>query len=360
MLRPFRRAVLIESVGAAAFIASGLIGAAAGAPALASEPRLRTLTPVFDIPCLPGPDPRSIVRGVNCRNAMIDGFRRQYLVYVPTSPAFDPGRPSPVVFMFHGSSGDGEKFLEISGWREKAEQEGFVAVFPTALQYWVLENSRWSTKWNHFTLTDEIDVSKRLPGYPEDSPWPTDDVAFTRAMIADLEANLDIDPKRIFVSGFSNGGQFAARLAVEASDVIAAVASAAGNLDAEHTPVERVSVCVTIGTLDDRFYEAWGVPPPIPLEISSLFAIEGARSLTGEYLATFDLLDTPTETREEANFTEVRWTTPDAAAGNPGGNELIFALLGDVTHQYPTGDNNPEGFVMTEILWPFFLAHPKP
>jgi polyhydroxybutyrate depolymerase len=358
MTRLLPRNPLLESVGVAAWVVTFIAGFVVDSQAWAATPR-RHVLPVIDLPCVPGPGDGLLVRGVNCRNVMIDGYPRQYLVYLPTNPAFELDRPSPVVFMFHGSSGNGEQFLNISGWREKAEQEGFVAVFPTGLQYWVLDTNRWSTKWNHFTLTDEIDVSKRLPGYPHDSPWPTDDVAFTRAMIADLVANLNIDPRRIFVSGFSNGGQFAARLAVEASDVIAAAASAAGNLDAEHTPTGRISVCLTIGNLDDRFYGAWGVPPPIPLGLSDLFAIPGARTLTGLYLATFDLLDEPSQTREEANFTEVRWAAPDPATGNPGGNEFRFAILAGVDHEYPNGDNNPQGFVMTSFLWPFFLDHPK-
>ena len=28
---------------------------------------------------------------------------------------------SPVAFMFHGTGGDGEKFYNISGWKEKAD-----------------------------------------------------------------------------------------------------------------------------------------------------------------------------------------------------------------------------------------------
>ena len=41
--------------------------------------------------------------GVNCRTIQVDGHPRQYLVYVPQRHA----TRAPVVFMFHGSSGNG-------------------------------------------------------------------------------------------------------------------------------------------------------------------------------------------------------------------------------------------------------------
>ena len=81
--------------------------------------------------------------GVNPRAVELDGIDREYLVYVPERRAADR---VPVVFMFHGSSGDGEQFLNGSGWREQADREGFVAVFPTGLRYRVLDSGLRVTK----------------------------------------------------------------------------------------------------------------------------------------------------------------------------------------------------------------------
>jgi hypothetical protein len=52
-----------------------------------------------------------------------------------------------------------------------------------------------------------------------------------------------------------------------------------------------------------------------------------------------------------------------AQTGQPGnidGNELYFAYLDDVTHQYPNGTNNPAGFNLPDWVWPFFVLHPRP
>lgn len=86
------------------------------------------------------------VPGVNCRLMVVDGYTRRYVVWVPLA-----GVPanSPAVFMLHGGSGTGEEFLVRSGWREKATQEGFPAIFPTAVEHFVLDKQRFSTRWNN-------------------------------------------------------------------------------------------------------------------------------------------------------------------------------------------------------------------
>lgn len=62
-----------------------------------------------------------------------DGKTREYYVHVPT--AYNPKMPVPVVFMPHGSGGNGEKFYNISGWKEIGEAENILTVFPSSLQY---------------------------------------------------------------------------------------------------------------------------------------------------------------------------------------------------------------------------------
>lgn len=96
-----------------------------------------------------GPDGTAYVPGVNCRVMAVDGYSRRYVVWVPLAGV--PANP-PAVFMLHGGSGTGEEFLIRSGWREKATQEGFVAIFPTAVEHFVLDKQRFSTRWNSSAL----------------------------------------------------------------------------------------------------------------------------------------------------------------------------------------------------------------
>ena len=211
--------------------------------------------------------------GINCRVLEVDGHPRKFIVYVPDRRPVT-GSQAPVVFMFHGSSGTAPQFLRISGWREQADATGLIAVFPQGLRYRILENGRLSTKWNDYTLASQVDLSERPRGYPESSPWPADDVGFVDAMVSDLRAELPIDRHRIYASGFSNGGAFTARLAVERSNRLAAAAFSGGGLHTPQSPARPIPMYLTLGSLDDRVLAQTGPPPLTELPLNP-FALLG-------------------------------------------------------------------------------------
>ena len=98
------------------------------------------------------------------------------------------------------------------------------------------------------TLTDAIVVSPDGTQDPEGNRfWNTgsaaccnfhgstvDDVKYLRDLLAEIRRVYNVDPKRIFVLGHSNGGFMAHRLGCEWSGELAAVVSLAGV-----TPLER-------------------------------------------------------------------------------------------------------------------------
>ena len=285
----------------------------------------------------------------------VDGFPRRFVVYVP-------GRPSPaarpVVFMFHGSTGTGEQFLRISGWREQADATGLVAVFPTGLRYRVLDSGRLITKWNDFDLADEVDLERAPPGYPADAPWPADDVGFVDAMLADLEARLPIDRHRVYASGFSNGAGFTARLAVERSTVLAAAAFSGGALHAAQAPRASVPTYCTVGTLDDRILAQTGPPPLAELPLDPVAAARRAgdprryrhRARRRSGSTTRPLR----RARAQPHSTAFRWPATGA------GPVLPLRDARGRPHQYPNGSNNPAGFAAAPEFWAFFAAHRLP
>src|SRR5258708_34904848 len=74
-----------------------------------------------------------------------------------------------------------------------------------------------------------------------------------------------------------------------------------------------------------------------------------------------DSLDLESRTRQDtpnATSTRMHWETP--SAGNDDGNVFEFTVLSTVEHEYPNGKNNPNHFVMADILWDFFSQHPMP
>ena len=296
--------------------------------------------------------------GINCRVVQVDGHPRKYIVYVPDRRPV-PGSQAPVVFMFHGSSGTAPQFLRISGWREQADARGLIAVFPQGLRYRILENGRLSTKWNDYTLASQVDLTERPGGYPESSPWPADDVGFVDQIMSDLRAELPIDRHRIYASGFSNGGAFTARLAVERSDKLAAAAFSGGGLHTQQSPARPIPMYLTLGSLDDRVLAQTGPPPltELPLNPFALLAEPLIGSILHTQVATLGLDGGDFGVTTRPHSTSLRWPATGTGAN---GALFRFSLLEGLEHKYANEHNNPAGFEAAPEFWNFFRAHPLP
>lgn len=70
---------------------------------------------------------------------VVSGVTRSFIVYQPAN--IQTGEKVPVVFMFHGAGGNGDKFYTNSGWKKKAMVEKFYAVFPTARTYCITDTN---------------------------------------------------------------------------------------------------------------------------------------------------------------------------------------------------------------------------
>jgi polyhydroxybutyrate depolymerase len=146
----------------------------------------------------------SVIFGENDKTITVDGAQRQYLLYIPKS--YDPTKPTPVVFSFHGFSSNKNQHQQWSAFDAIADENGFLVVYPQGLSF--------PARWNAGNF-----------GEGEDNPT---DVNFVKAMIKTLAETLCIDQSRIYATGFSNGGGMSNRLACQLSDQIAAIGTMAG------------------------------------------------------------------------------------------------------------------------------------
>jgi polyhydroxybutyrate depolymerase len=276
-----------------------------------------------------GPAGTAYATGINCRTLQSDGDRRRYEVYVPANAR----RNAPVVFMFHGASGNGERFLRISGWRQQADATGLIAVFPTGERYRITETGGMSTRWNVFGIENEIDEAETPPA---------DDVGFVDAILADL-GSLGVDAHRIYASGFSNGAGMAARLGVERSQTFAAVAFSGGGLGAAQPPAPRaVPTYSALGSLDDRVLGRLDPPlPELPMNPRRILANPVLGDHLDAALDTLGLAHRPSAARLTRRTTTIRW-----------GSLFRFTMIAGLGHNYP--DDAAERF------WAFFSRHRLP
>jgi polyhydroxybutyrate depolymerase len=166
---------------------------------------------------------------------LVVGGDRPVAIHVPAS--YDASRPAPLLLLLHGFGASGEWIDEYFHLEDAAHQQGFVYATP---------DGTLDTDGNRFwNATDACCNFNR---------GSVDDVAYLSGLIADIQDELAIDPKRIAVVGHSNGGFMSYRMACERSELIAAIVSLAGGTFADPAdckPTEPVSVAQVHGTADD-------------------------------------------------------------------------------------------------------------
>lgn len=314
------------------------------------------------------PEPANPAPGTWVELEKVDGIQRRYIVHVPRR-ALETRNPA-AVFMFHGTSGDGEEFYDISGWKEKAEAEGFIAVFPSSLTYCLKEDenrdgdfddageTKVTTKWAAGALgAPEVmplcspEEIAALP--PEQQKLVdhgiADDVAFVDTMIDDLIRNHRVDPRRIYASGFSNGGGFVSRLVQERSDRFAAIHAAAGGPFLPPFLAARpdIRVIFTVGSRDANYTEALGVAElalgPELLNVPLIHdRVASFRTMKG-------LEDVFRYSRLLVSGKSVGQFIYDRG---PCGGRLDVYVIDDLGHQYANGRNHP--IVYANELWAVF------
>jgi polyhydroxybutyrate depolymerase len=160
-----------------------------------------------------------------------DGVTREYIIYIPA--IYDGLNPVPLLFNFHGYGMSANDQMTVLNMRAVADTAGFIIVYPQGTLHW------GSPHWNvgSWTLGSNAD-----------------DIGFTEAMIDKLATNYDIDLKRVYSCGYSNGGYFSFELACQLSDKIAAIGSVGGAMSTETytscNPLHPTPVVTIHGTVD--------------------------------------------------------------------------------------------------------------
>lgn len=193
-----------------------------------------------------------------------NGTKRAYSINVPSS--YRVSEPTPLLIMFHGAFDTGSGFQRWSGLDSVAEAAGFITAYPNGKGSYCID-----------------DVP---PEEFEDCPpfgWQSEEIEFTRELIAHLKHELTIDSRRIFAAGFSNGAVFTYELGCEMVGDFAAVAVISALLYPQTAvrcnPSRPIPILLMNGTEDKAFPWEGGLYLSVSSTVSFWAALNGC---TGE------------------------------------------------------------------------------
>lgn len=294
---------------------------------------------------LQGPIPAGVeVFTINAANYTWD-----YAIHVPATPS---DALLPLVVVLHGTGGSGPAALGDNHWVETSDSGGFIVVAPTA-------------------LPDRPDEPPNFFGNPtfwnagpwwRDSPRQSiDDVAFFRALLAEIRRKHAIDPARICVAGHSSGGSMAFRLAAELADQLAAVTIVASPCwEQDPHPVSPIPTLLIAGTAD----------PLVPFlggRVSTLWGTRNSPSVAETVARWASALGC-----DPAPISQVTSDALTTIQFAPAGGEPLFSVIeiAGQGHGWPGGafaglaafgeGPSTNAIDATDLAWHFFVDHPRP
>jgi len=269
-------------------------------------------------------------------------FKRDYHIHIP--PGYDGRMNLPMVVVIHGAFDTAKGMEKFSSFSTLADRENFIVLYPNGigllgfLQHW---------NAGHCCAKAQQD---RI-----------DDVGFVASVIESAAQRFNVDRKRIFMLGFSNGGMLTYRFAAEKSELLAGAAALAAS----------------IGSRTANTKTEWRIPQPaapVPFLIMHGTAdlnvpYEGhASQRHARYYRSVDesvgfwtsrngcSLPEPVETLYGGAVRLTKWS--DCTSGKP----VWFYALENWGHIWPgkyftanlEADNPLKDFDASEIIWDFF------
>ncbi len=174
-----------------------------------------------------GPVVAALAPGDYVRTLDTGGHTRTYRIHVP--PGYTGASAVPLVLDFHGLGSNSAQQSGLSGMIGVSNQQGFLVAHPDGFR----------NAWNAGICCRNDDI---------------DDVAFVRALVAAIATEANVDARRVYATGLSNGGAMSQFLACEAADLFAAAAPMAFPLPywilSECRPVRAIPVLAVMGLTD--------------------------------------------------------------------------------------------------------------
>jgi polyhydroxybutyrate depolymerase len=283
-----------------------------------------------------------------------DGLRRTFKIHLPSY--YNKTVRSPLIIALHGRGGNGASMILITrnGFNKLADKEGFIVVYPDGIELnW--NDGRTDEKANDRAHRENID-----------------DVGFISALIDFMAKKYNIDSKRVYVTGISNGAMMSYRLACELSQKITAIAPVDGSI-----PSMLISGCLPSGSISVLAINNVN-DPLVPFEGGEIYA--GLRKVNlGKVISVNESIEfwvnrnkcsndpVVTEEPDKDPLDGTRVIKKQYISGIDGTEVVLYAIDGG-GHTWPGGfQYEPEGIIgktsrdidAIEVIWSFFKMHSR-
>lgn len=262
---------------------------------------------------------------------------RSYLLYRPESLL--RREPVPLVLMLHGGFGSGRQAEQAYRWDKLADREGFVVVYPDGV----------GRSWNAGGMCCGPALREGV-----------DDTGFLAQLIEVVAEAENIDRRRVYMTGMSNGAAMAYRYACEAGVSVAAIGPVAGTFSQACPNPRPVSVLAIHGLDDQNVPFAGGA---------------GTKGVTkGNWFPVEQTLDAFRRAgRCEPAPTQKAGAVQTSTAHCEQGRDVVLITIDGAGHQWPGSvpssgplarllplDTPSTALDATSALWNFFRSHPAP
>lgn len=276
------------------------------------------------------------------RKIEVQNVSRSYYLYTPSS--YNPNKPMPIVLGFHGGTTTARNFAQTTKFNTLAQEKGFIIAYPQGI------NKNWND-------------GRDAQGLPTE-----DDVSFVTALIQDINTIRNIDSRRIYAVGISNGGFLTQRLACQLSDKIAAFASVASTIAEPlqyNCPTKRPVSMMMINSPDDKI---------VPWTGGTMTKGQGGRILSVPATINFwrdkNLCNSNPQIQtigdnQPNDGTSVEVTSYYHICSN---SEVVLVKISGGGHTWPSGSNQPQWLVGrtsrkingSQFIWNFFERYTLP
>ena len=288
---------------------------------------------------------------IRSESIMVDGVERTYMIHVPRS--YDGVEPVSLVVVFHGGGGNGRNIQETSDFNKKADDEGFIVVYPQG-----------SGKFDNFLLTWNVGF---CCGYAYENQ--IDDIRFVRVLIEDIKSRYVINDSRIYATGISNGGMMTYRIGAELEDIFAAITPIAASIGGQATeqeiiwripePTEPVSAIIFHGMNDTRV--PYGGGRPTANDTKGAYNYVSVNESIAFWVEHNRCSNMPSR-----NISASGNVICDVFTDGDNDTDVVLYTIVDGGHTWPGGrQGRKEGDIptdeisATDLMWDFFKEHPK-